>query len=261
MSTRVTQSVRISAACRELVNERLNVKLGQTIDLGHLSAALSTGRVDLAGLQTLIGNAELSGVLGTLAPAAFGRARTALAGVGHTMNLSTQIMSARTEMADAVSTASSAIAGATRDITVEAFAAAATELGYTHSAWRGEHATGLELWRDNELMLLRIRDDGTVESDHAGLADGSCGDRQLELEARVVPRGLEFSDRKQYNHGAYDGGDLIKAAVARGDSSLARAVVADYEQQVPVVGSRLFGTAQAEPSHRTREMRRSGGAS
>lgn len=260
MSTRVTTSMRISAACRELVNERLNVRLGQTTDLGQVSAALNTGQIDLAGLQTLIGDTELSGVLGRLAPASFGRARAALAGAGHTMNLSAQIMSARTEIADAVSTARSAIAGATRDLTVEAFTAAATELGYTHSAWRGEHATGLELWRDNELMLLRIRNDGTVESDHAGLADGSCGDRQLELEARVVPRGLEFSDRKQYNHGAYDGGDLIKAAVARGDSSLARAVVADYEQLVPAPSSRLFGMAEAEASHRAREMRR-GGAS
>jgi hypothetical protein len=260
MSTRVTQSIRISAACRELVNERLNVRLGQTTDLGQVSAALNTGRVDLAGLQTLIGDAELSGVLGRLAPGPFGRARAALTGTGHTINPSAQVMSARTEMAEAVSTASSAIAGATRDLTVEAFTAAATELGYMHSAWRGEHATGLELWRDNELMLLRIREDGMVESDHAGLADGSCGDRQLELEARVALRGLEFSDRKQYNHGAYDGGHLINAALARGDSSLARAVVADYEQQVPIPGSRLFGTADAEPSHRTREMRR-GGAS
>jgi hypothetical protein len=257
MSTRVTQSVRISAACQALVNERLNVSLGQTTDLGQVSAILDKGQVDLPGLRALAGNAELGGVLGRLAPAPFARAQAALTGAGSALSLSSQIMSARADLASAVSAASSAIAGATRDVTVEAFTGAATELGYTHSAWRGQDATGLELWRGNELLLLRICDDGTVESDHAGLADGSCGDRQLELETAAARRGLTFSGRKQYNHGAYDGGDLIKAAAARRDSSLARAAVAGHPAQG---GGGLFTTAQAEPSHRTRQMRR-GGAS
>lgn len=260
MSTRVTQTVRINAACRELLNERLNVSLGQTIDLGQVSAALDAGRIDLSGLQTLAGNPELGGVLGALAPAPFARASQALAMPGNAVNLSAQTMAARTELANAVSTANAAIAGATRDLTVEAFTDAATELGYTHSFWRGDDVTGLELWRDNELLLLRIRDGGVVESDHAGLADSSCGDRQLELEAAAARRGLTFSDRKQYNHGAQDGGDLIKAAASRRGASLAEASVADYEQHGRARGGRLFGTAQAEPSHRTREMRRGGAA-
>jgi hypothetical protein len=260
MSTRNTQSTRVNAACRAVVNERLDITLGQDIDLGQVSVMLGTGRVDLSGLRALAGDAELRSVLGRLAPLPYARARAVLAGKPGTANLSSQVMSARAELADAVTTARTAIADATRDITVEAFAGAATELGYTHTVSRGQHVTGLELWRDNELLLLRIRNDGTVESDHAGLTDGTCVDRQRELEQAAARRGLEFSDRKQFNHGAAEGGDLIRAAVARQvpGSSLAQAAVTDYEQPIPTQGSRLFGTAQAAPSHRAREIRRNG---
>jgi hypothetical protein len=260
MSTRVTASARISAACRQLVRQRLNIALGSTVELDQASTALASGRVDLPGLQDLIAGEEITGVLATLAPAPLARARDILAGPGlAAANPSALVMSARAELASAVTMASSAIAGATRDITAEAFAEAGTELQYAVSVCRGSTATGVELRRAHEVMLLRIHDGGLVESDHAGLVDGTCGDRQRELEEAVARRGIELAGRKQLNHGAYQGGELISAAAARGDESLARATVTDAGQPPPPRRDhRLFSGGEIEASRRSRRQR--GGA-
>jgi len=230
MSTRVNQTAQINAACRELLNERLDIRLGQTVDLGQLSTALEAGRVDLSGMRSMVGNVELGGVLGKLAPAPFARAQTALAMTENALNPSALTMSVRTDLADAVSQANAVVIGATRDLTVQAFTEAATELGYTFSSWRGADVTGLELWRNNELLLLRVHDGGLVESDHA------------------------------YNHSSYEGGDLIATAATHRESGLAKATVDTHEQLVPAKGGRLFAGASGEPSHRTRELRRGGAA-
>jgi hypothetical protein len=261
MSTRTTQNAVMNAACRELLNERLDITLGQSIDLGEIRASLDSGCVDLSGLQSLSRSPELSRVLGKLAPAPFARAQVSLGISASALNLSAVTSSARAALVDAVSTAEAAIDGATRDLTAEAVTAAAAELGYTCSSYRGTTATGVELWRGDELLLLRIHDGGVVESDHLGLADASCGDRQRELEAAVARRGVTLTGRKQYNHGSRAGGDLITAAVERKDPSLARATVADAEQRATGPhGTRIFSGGQVEPSHVARERRRGGAA-
>jgi hypothetical protein len=260
MSTRVTASAKVSAACRQLVNQRLNIALGLTIELDRASTALASGRVDLPTLQGLVAGGEIASVLATLAPAPLARARDILAGSGAAAaNPSALITSARVELASAVTMASSAIAGATRDVTAEAFAGAGTELQYAVSVCRGSTTTGVELRREHEVMLLRIHDGGLIESDHAGLVDSTCGDRQRELEETVARRGVELTGRKQLNHGAYHGGELISAAATRGDPSLARATVTDAEQPPPRTRNhRLFSDGETEASLRSR--RRRGGA-
>lgn len=260
MSTRVTQQAQMNAACRELLDERLDINLGRTLDLGQVSAELAAGQLDLAGIRSLLESAELGGVLGQLAPEPLAKAQAALSAQVTTASMPTVTASARGALAEAVTAAGSVIAGATRDLTAQAFTEAATELGYTYSTCRGAAVTGIELWRDNELLLLRVHDGGVVESDHMGLADASCGDRQRELEAEVERRGITFTGRKQYNHGSVAGGDLIVAAVARRDPSLARATVADVESSATGRGGRLFSGTRDEPSHLTRERRRGGAA-
>lgn len=254
MSTRTTQNAVMNAACRELLNERLGITLGQSVHLGQIRASLDSGRVGLSGLRSLVRSPELSGVLGKLAPASFARAQTSLGALS--------ARSARAALADAVGTAATAINAATRDLTAEAVTGAAAELGYACSSHRGATATGVELWRGDELLLLRIHDGGVVESDHLGLADASCGDRQRELDAAVGRRGVTFTSRKQYNHGSRSGGDLIMAAAARKDPSLARATVADAEQQRATGprGTQMFRGGQNEPSHLARDRRRGGAA-
>ncbi|HXT90811.1 MAG TPA: hypothetical protein VN714_16275 [Trebonia sp.] len=265
MSTRVNQNAQMNAACQELLSERLDLRVGQTLALGQASTTLASARTDLSTMRSLITSSELGGVLGRLAPAQFAGAQAALAMPVTTVTMPTVAAAAHSALAAAVSVADSVIAGATRDLTVEAFTGAAAELGYTYSTCRGAAVTGVELWRDNELLLLRVHDGGAVESDHAGLADASCGDRQRELEVAVARRGITFTGRKQYNHGAQAGGDLIATAVARRDPSLARATVADAEQartsggQAVGRGQRFVG-GEAEPSHLTRERRRGGAA-
>lgn len=261
MSTRMTASVRISAACRDLVRQRLNIPLGAALDLGQVSAALDTGRVDLPALRGMVTGGEISGVLAALAPAPFARVRGLLTGSVPAANPSARVMSARTELASAVSVANATIAGATRDITAEAFTEAAKELQYSVSVCRGATATGIELRRANELMLLRIHDGGAIESDHAGLADATCGDRQRELEEAAARRGIDLTGRKQLNHGSFNGGELISAAAARHDPSLARATVTDAEQPGGRTRDhRLFSSAsEAETSQRTR-LKRGGAA-
>jgi hypothetical protein len=261
MSTRVSASARISAACRELVNQRLNITLGAAVDLGQVQSALDSGRVDLPALQGMMAG-EISGVLSALAPAPFARARDILAGPGLAAdNPSVLMLSARTELVSALTVARSAIAGATRDVTADAFAEAGRDLRYTVSLCRGASATGIELRRANEIMLLRIHDGGVIESDHAGLVDNTCADRQRELEEAVARRGIVLTGRKQLNHGAYNGGDLITAAASVGDPSLARATVTHAEQAATRPRDRgIFAAAdETEAVHRSR-VRRGGAA-
>lgn len=230
MSTRTSASAKISATCRELVSQRLNITFGSTLDLGQAQSVLDSERVDLPALRGMVAS-EIRGVLAALAPAPFARARDILAGPPLTPgNPSALVRSARTELARAVTAARSAIAGATRDVTADAFAEAGRELAYTVSLCRGASATGVELRRANEVMLLRIHDGGGIEFDQAGLLDDRCADRQHELEEAVARRGIALTGQKQRDHGAYNGGDLISAAAALDDPSLARATVTDAER-------------------------------
>ena len=68
MSTRVSASAKISAACRDLVNQRLNITLGSTVGLGQMQSVLESGRVDLPTLQGMLAG-EAESVLSALAPA------------------------------------------------------------------------------------------------------------------------------------------------------------------------------------------------
>jgi hypothetical protein len=261
MSTRVTASTRISAACRDLVNRRLHITLGSTVDLGQVQSALDSGQVDLAALRGMV-SGEIEGVLSALAPAPFARARDILAGPTlRADHPSASMLSARVELASAVTTARSAIAGATRDVTADAFTEAGRELDYTVSLCRGASVTGIELRRPHEVILMRIHDGGAIESDHAGLVDNRCTDRQRELEEAVARHGIALTGRKQLNHGAANGGGLISAAASLADPSLARATVTDAER--PAAGPRehgIFAPAdETEASHRSR-VRRGGAA-
>jgi hypothetical protein len=262
MSTQNTQQVLMNAACRELLNERLDVNLGPAVDFGQLATSLAADRLDLPEMRSMVTSFELGGALAQLAPGPFAAAQAALSTPSTSSTMPMVVAAASSALADAVTAAGAVLAGATRDLTVEAYTGAAAELGYTFSTCRGTSVTGIELWRDDELLLLRVHDGGAVEADHAGLVDSACGDRQRELDAAVERHGITFTGRKQYNHGAQAGGSLITAAVARRDTSLARATVADAEQPPgrQAQGGRSFSGGQAEPSHLVRERRLGGTA-
>jgi hypothetical protein len=251
VSTRVLAQTQLSAACQQLARQQLNLADAATLDLsGVRQLALSSQRLDLPAVREMISSSPLSLTLETLAPLQFGTVRQLLAspsGAG-------TAASAQAALASALSTASTTIGSATRDITAGAFAEAGAELGYAVSVCRGEAVTGIELRRGHELVLMRVSNGGGVESDHAGLVDATCGDRQRELEQAAARRGITITHCDQSDHASAQGGILIRNAAARRDPSLARAVTYSTEQ---AASSRTRRVLAEEPARRA--TRRAGG--
>jgi len=232
MSTRALTSTRLAVACQELARQQLRLPAAATLDLSGLRTALgAVQRIDLPAIGRLVSSAPVRMTLGALAPAAFGTVSQLLAGQRPGVDPETAAASAREALGSALSTASAAIGAATRDITAEAFTTAGRELGYTISVCRGDAATGIELRRDHELMLMRVDDGGAVESDHAGLPGGAGGDRQRELEEAAARRGVVITRRDERRHSSGRGGELIRAAAGRRDPSLARAVALSAQRE------------------------------
>src|ERR1700744_3498565 len=101
MSTRGTQTALMNAACQELLNERLDLRIGRTPDLGPIPPVLA-GRVDVPAMRSLIASPEVSGVLGRLAPEQFAGAQAALTMPVTTVTMPSVAVAARSALADAV---------------------------------------------------------------------------------------------------------------------------------------------------------------
>jgi len=259
MSTRVTAQATMSASCQQRVREALDLRFGAALDLGALGEALAGARIELSALQSLVRTDSISATLSKLAPVPLERSRVLLAAPSPGADLRAIAASAQDELKQAVAAASAAITASTRDITAKAFAEAGQELGYTVSVCRGPLATGVEMRRAHEVMLLRVNDGGTVESDQAGLTDGTCADRHHELELAVVRRGITLTGKEKQLHGSAKGGHLLKVASSRRDSSLARAAALTAGQptaQAPSSRRR----ASARTDEVLRQRRRTGGA-
>jgi hypothetical protein len=254
MSTRVTASARLSTACRQQLREQFGLSLDPAVELCRLSSIMESGCLSLPVLQEMISAPAVSSVLGALAPAEFGGVCALLGNPG---NPDPQALAACLQdgLAGAVAAADGTVAATARDITASAFAESGLELGYSVSACRADAATGLELRREHEVVLLRIHDGGEVEFDHAGLFDAACGERQLQLEQAAERRGITLTQRSQHYHGAPGGGQLIAAAGASGDPSLARATALAAGQPAPQApaGRKVAGDRQrARPKQRRR---------
>lgn len=258
MSTQVTGNVRMSAICMDMLRERLNLPLDPDVLLSHFSMLTTAERIELPALTELLSAQVPTGALEVLAPDAFTRARGLL--VGTDPGLTTQRAladSVHEALAEAIDTAGAVIAAEIRNVTADVFAAAGADLGYVVSVCAGATVTGLELRRDHELIVLRVHDGGLIESDHAGLADSLCADRQLALEHAATRRGMSLIDRRVSQHGAVTGGSLISAAVATKDPSLARAVVAMKERPPARTSRRRVGQPEQTSMRR---MTRGGAA-
>ncbi|HUA28494.1 MAG TPA: hypothetical protein VMC03_06385 [Streptosporangiaceae bacterium] len=252
MSRQVFTNTRLRAACAAVAREKLNLSTAATLDLSGLSAAVTTGRIGLPTLQQMMSAEPVRITLGGLAPAAFESARqlvsVAQSGVGREDNAA----SAQASLALAVTQASARIGAVSRDITASAFAEAGAELGYKVDVCRGALATGIEMRRGHEIVLMRVDNAGGVESDHAGLEDAvACGERQRELEARAARKGVIVTARDEQHHGSSGGGALIRTAAARRDPSLARAVAVGVH---PVATGPRRAFAEEPGRRRTRRV-------
>ena len=154
MSTRVSATAKMTAACQELLHQRLQIPLAATAELASLRTMMLTGRAEMPALRQMIGSETVRATLGALAPAAFGRACNALTATGASGAASAVLAaSAQSELTDAVSTAEAVIADAARALTADAFVDAGAELGYSVSVCAGARTTGVELRRGHELIL------------------------------------------------------------------------------------------------------------
>jgi hypothetical protein len=256
MSTRVTAAARLSATCRQQLREQLSLNLDPAAELGRVSALMGSARITLPDLQELISGPAVSSVLGTLAPAQFSEVRNLLADARNPNPLALAT-SLQTRLAEAVAIADAKVTATARDITASVFAESGLDLGYTVSVCPAEAATGLELRREHEVVLVRVHDGGDVEFDHAGLSDPTCTDRQLELEQAAERRGIVLTQRNQHYHGAPRGGALIAAAGATGDPSLARATALAASQHAQAPARRNDArTARAGEYRRARARQR-----
>lgn len=260
MSTRVTASARLSAACRQQLREQLGLSLDPTAELGRISSIITeSGQLSLPDLQEVISAPEIGSLLGALAPAEFSTVSTLLASAGG-QDPQALAASLQAGLTGAVAVADATVTATARDITATAFAESGLELGYTVSVCQAEEATGVELRRAHEVVLVRVHDGGEVEFDHAGLYDASCGERQLALEQGAERRGVRLTQRNQHYHGAAGGGELIAAAGASGDPSLARAtaVAAGRPARQAPAARKITRTAAGE--HRRSRPKQPGGA-
>jgi hypothetical protein len=259
MSTMVTASARLTAQSRQHLREQLGLSLDPAAELDRLSSILESGMAGLPALQQMIGTTEASMALTALAPVEFGELTSLLADAG---NLGEQTLaeSLQSGLAEAVAVADARITAAARDMTANAFAESGAELGYTAWVFSADAATGVELRRDHEVVLVRVHDDGAVDFDHAGLFDAACGERQLQLERGAERRGVVLTQRNQRYHKASGGGELIAAAGASGDPSLARATALAAAprtaRQAPAL--RRIGDTPASGRRRAQRARRGG---
>jgi len=260
MSTRITAAARLTATCRQQLRDQLSLNLDPAAELGRVSALMASARITLPDLQELVSNPMVSSVLATLAPVQFGEVRNLLADARNPSPLALAT-SLQAGLAQAIAAADAKVTATARDITANGFAESGLDLGYTVSVCHAETATGLELRREHEIVLVRVQDGGDVEFDHAGLFDAACTDRQLELEQAAARRGVILTQRNQHYHGAPDGGALIAAAGASGDPSLARAtaLAASRPAQQAPARRKDARTARAleHPRAHTRQRRRS----
>lgn len=200
MSITVVTRVRLTAGCQELARQKLSLSPLATLDLKAVAAA-ATRRMDLSAIQEIVSAQPVRLTLSALAPVAFDRVSQLLT-FPRSAAGRVAAASARAELAAAVAIASAAISVATRDVTAEAFAEAGVELGYTVSVCRADAATGIELRRGHEAVLIRVGDGGTVESGHDGPADAACGERQGQLEEAAARRGIQVTHREPDQHGS-----------------------------------------------------------
>lgn len=256
MSTRVTAAARLNATCRHQLHELLGLDFDPAAELGRVSAVTESGRVTLHDLQELVSAPSVSSVLGTLAPAQLGQVRTLLADAAENCSALALATSVRAGFAEAIAAADAKVTATIRDITANVFAESGLDLGYTVSVCQADAATGLELRREHEIVLIRVHDGGDVDFDHAGLFDASCTDRQLELEQAAEGRGVTLTQRNQHDHGAPAGGALIAAAGATGDPSLARATALAASQPAQQMPTRHRDTWATRAGQRRRARRR-----
>jgi hypothetical protein len=272
VSSQTSARTQLQGQCAALLRQELSIPISTSAVLTDCRTALAARAVSLAGVHAALDNVptEVRATLNTLAPSETTLidsclARADAAAVTGNIDTSTLLAAdARRHLDAALARAATRIDVAVRGITTRAAIESAAELGYTAQVCEGAVATGLDLRRGHEILLLAVHDGGLVEADHAGLADATCDDRQRALEKALARRGVQLIGTRRVAHRSERGGTLIAGAARRNDASLARAAAAEAAERAERAGqpgpARLFASAAADEGVR-RRARITGGPS
>ncbi|AMM31532.1 hypothetical protein SA2016_0844 [Sinomonas atrocyanea] len=104
----------------------------------------------------------------------------------------------------------------------------------------GSRTSAIEAAIGHATMLIRIADQGAIETEYIGLADGSCNDLQQEFAARMRSHGVLFDEQVNVQHHDPRGGALAQDAARVGGPSRAAALVADGDSKPSTFTTSLF---------------------
>jgi hypothetical protein len=194
MSTRVTATARLTAACRHDLLEQLSVSVDPASELNRLGSIIGSRQLTVPNLRQLISTPNVSSMLSALAPAEFSRVRARLEG-GSRSALETPAADLQAELAETLAIAATVVVTTIRGITADALAVSACELGYAVTTRHSDFATRIELRRGPEVVLVGVHDGGDVEFDHGGLTGHIFGKQQLQLEQAAGRRGISVVRR------------------------------------------------------------------
>ncbi|MFF2299779.1 hypothetical protein [Arthrobacter sp. NPDC058127] len=118
----------------------------------------------------------------------------------------------------------------------------------------GSRTSAIEAGIGHATILIRVGDQGALETEYIGLADGSCNDIQQEFIERMRNRGALFDEQVNVQHHDPRGGTLAQDAARVGGRSRAAALVVDGDSKPSALTAALFA-----PATTTRQRAAEGG--
>jgi hypothetical protein len=106
----------------------------------------------------------------------------------------------------------------------------------------GSRTSAIEAGIGHASMLIRVGDQGALETEYIGLADGSCNDIQKEFVERMRNRGALFDEQVNVEHHDPRGGTLAEDAASVGGRSRAAALVVDGDSKPSSLTEALFAS-------------------
>ncbi len=259
MSTYVSNTVGLSAPRSAQVAKQLRIGLENSALVRAARADLRVTPADLAAVQDVVSawSPPLMAALATLSPTEHANAHRAIAhasSIGRQQvaasraEIAAQVTEAKQQLAQALAHTQRRIDNAIAESTAQAVVASGQQLGYRVTRRRDGDTTAIDMRRDHEIVLAVVQGD-TILVDHAGLADGTCLQRQGALLEEIRNRGVELAESHRDNHFDATGGRLIRAAVGDrpsrladpGSFALSAAQQAEHTQQAPLRDHEIAG--------------------
>lgn len=137
------------------------------------------------------------------------------------------------------------LASMERRAVATASVSALTDLGYSVQTAEGRQTSAVEARRGHEAFLVVVGDQGRIETDHVGLADSSCNDRQRDFVEAMERRGVLFDEDVTVQHHDPRGGSPVDNAARAGGISLAEGAVIDGDSRPSSFTKTLYETSTA----------------